>query len=353
MAGPELSIDALVCEGRVTICGVADRDIHFPPFFVEMGHTLPSALPTAVVADATEVFCAAVAAVGIRNGAAKGDIIIPPRGAKIGEVAARLSGGYMSGWTYPYATGVDLTGAGLEIAVGGPAPDLEGHLEPRWRHVSAERAFLSIPGSVHSLEGAEEARRLGSVRDLFLRVGGGDHVDLPTSNVEKCGNAIACDPDRDVAVEAALAATQTVVVRLASANDRTDAFLFGDDQRAGAFGDAGHHLLSKLDAERRLRLPRAHATANDVVSVVAHPQLMESDLRDWHGLRLTAAAHRALELGRGRLVAPSAAASAGSQTTCIDHCFWRALLRGSLQGALYALDRVRVPGAGSANRCAA
>ena len=365
MAGPELSIDALVCDGRVTICGIADRDIRFPPYFIEMGHTLPSALAADQLRDAVEVFGAAVAAIGIRNGAAKGDIMVTADGAKIGEIAARLSGGYMSGWTYPYASGVDLTGAGLEIAVGGPDPERAGALEPRWSRVSAERAFLSIPGRVDSVEGTEEARCVAAVRDLFVRVAAGRDVDLPTSNVEKCGNAIACHASRDRAIEAALTATQTVVVRLQAGNQRTEAFLFGDDRRMGAFGEVGQQLLARMDAA-----PAATTAANAVpaasepiaggvgahgaVSVIGHPALLASDASDWHGLRLADAAHRALELGRGQLITPtSASAGVAGSARCIDRCFWRALLRGSVQGALYVLDEVRRSAGVSDALCAA
>ena len=360
MAGPELSIDALVCDGRVNICGIADRDIRFPPYFIEMGHTLPSALAPAQLSDATEVFRAAIAAVGIRNGAAKGDVMVTDEGAKIGEIAARLSGGYMSGWTYPYATGVDLTGAGLEIAVGAPAPDLAGALEPRWQRVSAERAFLSIPGRVQSIDGTEEAQCVASVRDLFVRVASGQDVDLPTSNVEKCGNVIACHDSRDAAVEAALVATQTVTVRLEPGNDRTEAFLFGQDQRVGAFGDAGQRQLARIEAESAAAAvsgaappppSSGGADAHGAVAVVGHPELLASDMRDWHGLQVADAAHRALELGRGRLV--TAASGIGGSTRCIDRMFWRALLRGSVQGALYVLDRERRAGGDSEARCAA
>jgi biotin carboxylase len=45
MDGPELSIDAIVYNGEITITGVADRIIDFPPNFVELGHNMPSASP--------------------------------------------------------------------------------------------------------------------------------------------------------------------------------------------------------------------------------------------------------------------------------------------------------------------
>jgi len=59
-----------------------------------------------------------IKALGINMGCAKGDIKITSDGPKIGELAARLSGGFMSAYTYPLSTGVDLMRAAIEIALG-------------------------------------------------------------------------------------------------------------------------------------------------------------------------------------------------------------------------------------------
>ena len=95
-----------------------------------------------------------------RNGAAKGDVFFGPDGPVIGEIAARLSGGYMSGWTFPLSSGIELTRAALRIAMGLPVPALEA----RVRHTAAERAVISIDGTVEGVEGlAEAAAALGNL----------------------------------------------------------------------------------------------------------------------------------------------------------------------------------------------
>ena len=140
--------------GHVTVCGIADRHISFPPAFVEIGHTMPTDLDTAAVRQIEDAFESGIRAIGIDNGAAKGDIKLTPRGAMIGEIAARLSGGYMSGWTFPLSSGVEVTEAALNIAVGLPP----GDLTPRFSRTCAERGIISIPGVVASVEGESTAR---------------------------------------------------------------------------------------------------------------------------------------------------------------------------------------------------
>ena len=122
MEGPEFSIDAIVNRGEITVCGLADRHVFFPPFFIEMGHTMPSELDGERRDAVLAAFKAGVRALGLADpanvGAAKGDVKLTPEGPMIGEIAARLSGGYMSGWTYPYSSGVEPTRAAVLLAMG-------------------------------------------------------------------------------------------------------------------------------------------------------------------------------------------------------------------------------------------
>ncbi len=49
--GPEFSIDALVVEDEIVFTGIADRHIFFPPYFIEMGHTIPTSSDGALLAQ--------------------------------------------------------------------------------------------------------------------------------------------------------------------------------------------------------------------------------------------------------------------------------------------------------------
>ncbi len=187
MEGPELSIDAVVFNGEITITGVADRIIEYPPYFVETGHTMPSHLPAEIQENACEAMRKGIRALGITHGFAKGDIKITKCGPKIGELAARLSGGFMSAYTYPLATGVDLMRAAVEIALG----QEPGNLDPVMNRVSIERAIITTPGIVKSITGLEEALQIPGIEEIFMNVQPGDKIVIPRSNVEKAGHIIA------------------------------------------------------------------------------------------------------------------------------------------------------------------
>ena len=348
--GPEFSIDALVHDGEIHIRGIADRHIHFTPYFVELGHTMPSAHSPEAVEEVLRVFRLAVRAIGIDLGAAKGDMkLCPSRGcAVVGEVAARLSGGYMSGWTYPYASGVDVTREALRLCVGLPLDRAPGDPVRGW--VSAERAFISIPGKVSSIVGCLEAERTPYVKQLFLRAAPGERVVFPSNNVEKCGNVISQAPTREGAVQAAETAAGTVLVRLVPDNPETETFL-----RTASWSDTGvpaevwppNAFAVQGAAARELAAMPDYQDGPLADTGPVVPFTLAESVRglDWSGRGYSESA--VLALGMADIHRPADPANprvpAGR--------FWRALARGGVQAALYVLDteamvseRARIPG---------
>lgn len=331
--GPELSLDAIVYQGKITICGVADRHICFPPFFVEMGHTMPTSLGKDVIEPAVQAFSQGIRALGIDNGAAKGDIKITTSGPIIGEIAARLSGGYMSGWTFPLATGVEVTEAALNIAVGLPP----GDLRPRRFDSSAERAFISIPGRVAEILGVQEARQVPGIAELFLRTAGGNRVDFPVNNIGKCGNIISKADSRNQAVAAAEEAVRKIFIRLAPNDGETNRFLFSRGEANSAFKAFSAHCPEVKKALQGL--PAYCGEPGDLIqgkagiSILSLPNLARESDRDWHGFSMKSALDKVLAYTGAGLRDP-----ASGRGLNLGKIFWKAFLKGSIQGGVYIID---------------
>jgi biotin carboxylase len=210
MEGPEVSIDTIVERGEVHRLTIADRHIAHAPYFVEIGHTLPSALPASVLDDVFDVMCRGIEALGITTGASKGDIKVTSDGAKIGEMTARMSGGYHCQYTDPLATGMNSIKAVIDLAVGNRLDPAD--ITPRWRRAAAERAIPAEPGTVTAIEGVDEARRLPGVEHVFIDVAEGDVVAPLTSNMGKPGHVITSGATRDEAVAAAEQALEAIQI---------------------------------------------------------------------------------------------------------------------------------------------
>ncbi len=359
--GREYSIDALVVEGRVVPCGVADRHIRFAPYFIEMGHTIPTALSGDAYAKLVDTFVRGVEALGIRNGAAKGDVFVRPGAggaeAWVGEIAARLSGGYMSGWTTPYAYGTNPTREALRIARG-----LRPHLpnEPRRelgspRRVCAERAIISIPGTVERLETVSAGAEAES--ELFTHVGPGSTVHLPTNNVEKCANVIVTAATRREAVRAARRGVRQTRIVLRAGDEATLAFLFTDGPRPAGVGT---EVTSKEALEctatpflKAAVMRISHERWDELIRSappvpVGEPlgkALRTETHRDWTGRSL---ADVVGELERDELITRENRTFDGSGTLSVSvhevellsSLLMRAIARGGLQGGRFLIDTV-------------
>jgi biotin carboxylase len=190
MDGAEISMDTIVDEtGRIHLLTIADRHIVFPPYFVEIGHSIPSRLAQEKLDEAFELMQKAIRAIGITCGAAKADIKITSSGAKIGEITARLSGGFHSQCTEALATGMNSTKAALDLAVG-KALDIKD-ITPRLARVAIERAIIPESGKILKIEGIENARNAEGIYDVILTKKEGDSVRSLENNIGKIGHIIA------------------------------------------------------------------------------------------------------------------------------------------------------------------
>ena len=351
MEGAEFSIDSVVYNGTLTITGFADRHIFYPPYFIEMGHSLPSRVDSKIKNELIATFALGIKALGLTCGVAKADIKYTKKGPMIGEIAARLSGGYMSGWTFPYSSGMNLTEEAMKIAVG-QEPDylLSNRVSLPWQPhesvknkaqpfelyeisstlVSAERAWLSIPGVVSNIYGLSEVKQIYGVRDVLPRVKIGDKVDFPRNNVEKCGNVIAVGINSEQAYKSAEEAISSITLRLEPNNPDTEKFLRGEsepDEKGfppSAF-TFSPNSESSVNVGEGTKIPAGQKTIGYIPETLIP---LADSLKDWNHCTLRKTLEKFDEI-------------------CPDHAeldgktFWSAILRGGIQGALYIADNLK------------
>lgn len=349
MEGPEYSIDALIHNGTLTVTGFAIRHIKYPPYFIEVGHTMPAVLDKKVHDQLISVFALGAKSLGLTEGAAKADIKFTAKGPMIGEIAARLSGGYMSGWTYPYASDLNLTKQGLLIACGKEPEELIKNripvdfetselckdadkpyelFEVPCKRTSSERAWMSIPGTVEYIENITEFTDK-AVFDTLPRatVSIGSEVDFPRNNVEKCGNIIAVSHMRDISIQSAENAVSNVFITLKPDNPKTENFLKGTENADElSFPPSAFGSEPALDELNDL-IPENAATAEYI------PEILKSkkyeDLIDWNYNTLKQTVQK-FDILRPK------------HPTLEAKKFWKAILRGGLQAAVYVSDTVEL-----------
>lgn len=350
MEGDEYSIDSVVYNGTLTITGFADRHIFYPPYFIEMGHSLPTAIDQKKKNELIATFALGIKALGLTCGVAKADIKYTKNGPMIGEIAARLSGGYMSGWTYPYSSGMNLTEIAMTVALGEKPLDLimnrvplawqphksvEKQVQPfdifelKSLRFSAERAWLSIPGKVSKIYGLEEVKNFAFVRDVLPRVKEGDKVDFPRNNVEKCGNIIAVSDSRQNSYNAAHKAVSEITLRLEPDNPDTEKFLSGTSEKDEAgFPPSAFTFAPSAESGISSGLGKETVIPADEPVIEYIPEILAplaDSIQDWNHCTL----RKTLE--KFDRICPKHKSLDGGT-------FWSAVLRGGIQGALYVCD---------------
>ena len=353
MDGPEFSIDALVYNGKFIVTGFAIRHIKYAPYFIEIGHTMPADIPAKMHDELISVFALGAKAEGLTCGAAKADIKYTKNGPMIGEIAARLSGGYMSGWTYPYASDLNLTEQAILIATGNlPQKLLELAKPVQYTpsqlcknlaapyelfevpcvRTSAERAWMSIPGTVEYIENITEYTDK-AVFDVLPRatVSIGCHVDFPRNNVEKCGNIIAVSHDRQTAIKAAEDAVSNTFITLKPNTKETDDYLSGlslsDEENfpPDAFGKLDETQLSQLEGV----IPADSSVAVQLPDFLNTKEYEE--ITDWNFNTIKQSLKK-FDILRAK------------HPELDKKGFFKALMRGGIQGAVYYSDsKVAVP----------
>jgi hypothetical protein len=291
-----------------------------------------------------EIFRAGIHALGLAGkesiGAAKGDIKLTAAGPMIGEIAARLSGGYMSGWTYPYSSGALPIKAAV-LAAMGRKPE---RLTPIKKQTCAERAFISIPGTVKQIEGVEKAKTVNCVNDFFLRVTEGSNVAFPENNVTKCGNIIASAEDRESAINAAETAARSIFIRLDPSDPQTAQFLSQDTQFPPSAFQLTNELKTALahipsDIDLPHRTSPIFLSKKSSLQLIPFPEFTSSGLKDFMGRTV----EEVLDAVRLLTGFPIPVTSENAENIIrLGKTFWAALIRGSYQGAVYYIDKLGV-----------
>lgn len=197
----EFSIDALVVDGKVFECGFADRIIERKDqrFFIENGHSMPSQysneIKKAVTFELQKFANALHEHSGEKlQGALKGDIrFTADKKIIIGEIASRLSGGFMSTHTYPMASENNLMQGFIEVLENKTPQFLKENQNSTYKKVVIERSLYVPAGTITKLKIPSSVK---DQLDFFhLNYQEGDtFLDLQ-NNVGKVGHFVLSEKD--------------------------------------------------------------------------------------------------------------------------------------------------------------
>lgn len=198
MKGPEVSVECFVVEGKVDIIAITDKMITELPFFVELGHSEQSQLPTAVKQKIREVTKMAIKAIGIQNGVSHTELKITDEGPKVVEIAARLGGDFITARLVPLATGVDMVGNSLLLEM-----NKNIDLERKKECGSAIRFIIGKKGILREIKMLKDPQEIPGIQEVEFYLKPGDMINDVRSSNDRVGHVIACGDTAELAIESA------------------------------------------------------------------------------------------------------------------------------------------------------
>ncbi|MFH1571980.1 MAG: ATP-grasp domain-containing protein [Gemmatimonadota bacterium] len=173
LIGPEVSVEGVVQDGRVTLYAIIDKARMAEPSFIERGERTPSRLRPAVQEAVRDMVVRGVAALGLTNSGIHAEVKITPQGPRLVEIGARMGGDCIHALV-KRVYGIDLAEENLRAALGLPvheaAPPLGCALSTT---LVPERAGRVV------LREEIKPRRTQNLIEVVLTKQPGDQVLLP------------------------------------------------------------------------------------------------------------------------------------------------------------------------------
>jgi len=169
----QLSTESFLIDGKAYTPAISEIIYEllerFSPYIIENGGTIPALLDDNQLEKINELIESGAAALGVKDGIVKGDLILKPDGEPvIVELALRLSGGWSASHQIPAATGVDLVDVAIDFALGEKIDPTR--LSPKLQKSTAIRYWFPESGQISSIYGESQLKELdGLISYGFFR----------------------------------------------------------------------------------------------------------------------------------------------------------------------------------------
>lgn len=196
LAGEEVSVEVMVVNGDVNIIQITDKITTGAPHFVEMGHTQPSRKSADIQNQIKILAEKAIKSIGVDNGPCHVEMMVTDRGPVMIELGARMGGDNITTHLVPLSTGIDMTEASIHVALGETPV-----ITPKINKGSAIRYICATSGTIKSINGIDEARKIPGVTEVTMTKHPGDASTAIACSNDRIGFVIAQGKDADDAAE--------------------------------------------------------------------------------------------------------------------------------------------------------
>lgn len=196
--GKEYGAESLVVNGEVHVLGIMQKWMTQPPYYAELGHSIPNDLRPEIESRVKVCVTKAIKALGVNCGSVNMDMLITEDGKiYIIDIGARMGGNMIGPCIIPYGTGVDYMGAMIQNAVGDPID-----FTVKEYKAVATKLLAFNNGIVKLLPDMKKIEEQFDV-EIYHHLQTGMRVNEYHTNLDGYGYIVATDETKEKAVEKA------------------------------------------------------------------------------------------------------------------------------------------------------
>lgn len=196
IVGKEYGVESFVENGKIYILGVMKKKMTKPPYYAELGHTLPSGLKAEVESKVKCCVEKAIKALGINFGSVNMDLLLTDSGeVHIVDIGARMGGNLIGSHIIPLGTGIDYMGNMIKAFVG----DKTDFSCVSDKKTVLTRLLALSPGVVEALPDFALLEEENVIIEHHLSIG--DEITPYRTNLDGCGYVVCTNDESDEKAE--------------------------------------------------------------------------------------------------------------------------------------------------------
>lgn len=193
--GKEYGAESLVVNGEIHVLGVMQKWMTEPPYYAELGHSIPTDLNPEIEKKVINCVINAIKALGINFGSINMDMLITPDGkVYLIDIGARMGGNMIGPCIVPYGTGVDYMAAMIQNAVNDPVDFSE-----KEKCAVATKLLAFDSGIIKRIPDIHEIEKKFDV-EIYHHFEVGMKVNEYHTNLDGCGYIVAKADTKDNAI---------------------------------------------------------------------------------------------------------------------------------------------------------
>lgn len=193
--GKEYGAESLVVNGEVHVLAVMQKWMTEPPYYAELGHSIPTDLSPEIENKVINCVTNAIKALGVNFGSINMDMLITSDGkVYIIDIGARMGGNMIGPCIVPYGTGIDYMAAMIQNAVNDPVD-----FSVKEQCAVATKLLAFDSGIVNRIPDIYEIEKKFDV-EIYHHLEEGMKVNEYHTNLDGCGYIVAKADTKENAV---------------------------------------------------------------------------------------------------------------------------------------------------------